>query len=90
MQELFHDEQTQSVSTTAVSGQSQTRSAQYARNYRKNPEKNRKINEDRRRNYKMKKEGINNVSSMFESAAPSGKTEQQMVENLRKPSDSKT
>ena len=85
-EELFHDE-TKRSAESILPGQSQTRSAQYARNYRKNPEKNRKINEDRRKNYKMKKEGINNVSSMFESAALPSKAEQQTIEQAVNKSD---
>ena len=79
---LFNgDEETSGVPTFASNGQSQTEKAKYARAYRRDPENNLRINQQKKRRRALKKESqFGNVSPMFESAARPAKSEQQTVE----------
>ena len=81
------DEKPTELSTADIPGQSQTPEARYARNYRKNPENKKRINENRRKNRQMKKGQENRLSLVLESAAHPLKTEQQTVENVLSNSD---
>ena len=70
--------------------QSQSKEARYARAYRRDPENNRRINLQKKRRRALSKEReMGNVSSMFESAARPGKSEQQTIENAHDRSDHK-
>ena len=87
---LFDEyEETSEVFAATGNGESKTKKAQYFRKYRQNPEKNDRINSQRRRNRKMKKESeMNaNVRSIFESeaAARPGKAEQQANDTHESP-----
>ena len=87
---LFDDyEETGEVFAAIGNGQSKTKKAQYFRQYRQDPEKNDRINSQRRRNRKMKKESEmnGNVRSIFESeaAALPAKAEQQANDTRESP-----
>ena len=82
------DEKPTELSTADIHGQSQTPEARYARNYRKNPENKKRINENRRKNRQMKKDQESRLSLVLESAAHPIKAEQQTIEHPLKKSDS--
>ena len=81
------DEKPTELSTADILGQSQTQEARYARNYRKNPENKKRINENRRKNRQMKKDQESRLSLVLESAASPITSKPQTVENLSKTSD---
>ena len=86
---LFNgDEEAYELPTTDLHGQSQTRKAKYHRAYRSDPKNKDRINSQKKRRRALKREKeMGNVSSMFESAAHSVKTEQQTIEKALKLSD---
>ena len=75
------DEKPTELSTADIHGQSQTPEARYARNYRKNPENKKRINENRRKNRQMKKDQESRLSLVLESAASPITSKPQTVEN---------
>ena len=75
------DEKPTELSTADILGQSQTPEARYARNYRKNPENKKRINENRRKNRQMKKDQESRLSLVLESAASPITSKPQTIEN---------